>query len=482
VDGAVVDRRPPVAPAALAVAAFGAGAAGALGGSMLLLALCAGLLATSALVTVGTLRWPALVAALVLVIIFIPIRRYAFPGSLPIELEPYRLLVAMLLGGWLAGLLVDPRTRLRATPLGAALALILGVSVASVLANAGRAAEHQTEVLKSLSFLASFVLVFFLVASVVRSRYDADVILKTLVSAMAIVGLLAIVESRTGMSPFAHLDRFIPILQAGDDLVRGSGRRARGPAEHPIALGAALVLAVPLAFHLATAATSRRIWWWACLALLATGTLATLSRTGVLMLVVVLLVYLWLRRRETVRLWPLFLPALAALHFALPGTLGTFKETFFPEGGLVTQQSTSTGDCNSDGRIADIGPTLDEVSRQPLLGIGFGTRIITGPEPNACILDNQWLGTVLEVGVVGFLAWVSLFVGFIRRLGRAGRARTADGDLCVALTAAIAAYAVGMASFDALGFVQVTFVLFLLFGLAAATLARLGSTSLAAGP
>ena len=52
--------------------------------------------------------WPRLMAGLILVILFIPIRRYSLPGNLPFELEPYRLLVAVLLVGWGASLLVDP--------------------------------------------------------------------------------------------------------------------------------------------------------------------------------------------------------------------------------------------------------------------------------------------------------------------------------------------------------------------------------------
>ncbi len=36
--------------------------------------------------------WPRLLAGLILVILFIPIRRYSLPGNLPFELEPYRLI------------------------------------------------------------------------------------------------------------------------------------------------------------------------------------------------------------------------------------------------------------------------------------------------------------------------------------------------------------------------------------------------------
>ena len=59
------------------------------------------------------LSWHALLAGLVLVILFIPIKRYSLPGNLPFELEPYRLYVAFLATMWLAALLVDPRVRFR---------------------------------------------------------------------------------------------------------------------------------------------------------------------------------------------------------------------------------------------------------------------------------------------------------------------------------------------------------------------------------
>ena len=57
----------------------------------------------------------------------------------------------------------------------------------------------------------------------------------------------------------------------------------------------------------------------------------------------------------------------------------------------------------------------------------------------------------------------------LRRLGRASKRDDSPlGWLLVAITAGIAAYAVGMFTFDALGFVQVTFLLFVLLGLGAA--------------
>ena len=56
-----------------------------------------------------SIGWPRLIAALILIILFIPIRRYSLPGNLPFQLEPYRVFVALLVLGWVASLLVDPR-------------------------------------------------------------------------------------------------------------------------------------------------------------------------------------------------------------------------------------------------------------------------------------------------------------------------------------------------------------------------------------
>ena len=342
--------------------------------------------------------------------------------------------------------------------------------VASIAANPERASEMQSTVLKSFTFFLSFVVVFYLVVSVVRSRQVLDLLVKTLVAGGAVVAVLAVVEARAGFTPFTRLHELVPFLTPdpsfGGAIGRGGATRAYGPAEHPIALGAALVMLVPLAVYVVRTASAR---WWFAAAALVVGVLSTVSRTGVVMLLVVGLVFLWLRPRETRRLWPALLPVLIVTHFAVPGTLGSLKQAFLPEDGLVAEQQGMAGSCSSSGRVADLGPTLGEVAEKPFLGYGFGTRITTGPDSNACILDNQWLGTLLEVGALGAIAWLLLFLSVLRRLGRAAKRDDSPlGWLLVAVTAGIAAYAVGMFTFDALGFIQVTFLLFILLGLGAA--------------
>ena len=420
------------------------------------------------------LPWRRILVALVLVILFIPLRRYRLPGDAGFSLEPYRLLVALILAGWAAALLCDARVRLRKSGLEGTLLCIAAVVMASDLSNPGRVAPLQAEVLKAVTFLFSFFLVFYLVVSVVRSRAALDLIVKTLVLGGGIIGFFAVVEARTGFSPFAYVDKVIPILVADPSfesgLQRGSTVRTVGPAEHPIALGALLVMLVPLAVYVTRYYGGK---WYIAFACIVIGVLSTVSRTGIMMLIALGIVFFWLRGREMKRIWPLLLPVIVATQFAVPGTLGSLKASFFPEGGLIAQQESSAGDCSSSGRVADIGPTLAEVAKKPFLGYGYGTRVVTGPTQNACILDNQWLGTTYELGYFGLIAWLLLFIRVARRYGRAGKDDDSPtGWMLVAVTASVTAYAVGSFTFDALGFSQVTFMLFLILGLGAAARAN----------
>jgi hypothetical protein len=238
------------------------------------------------------------------------------------------------------------------------------------------------------------------------------------------------------------------------------------------------VILLPLAGYLARRTHQRR--WWVAAALLLLGGLATLSRTSMLMLLVIVVTFLVLRPRETRRLWPLLLPLLVVVHIAIPGTIGTFKESFFPKGGLIKEQQADPG-FKGSGRLADVSPTFEKISREPLLGIGFGTRITDGsPGTNADILDDQWLGTLLETGVVGVVAWIWVFFRSIRRFGKAAKRDLSDrGWLLAGITGSSAAFMVAMITFDSFSFAQVTLVLFIELAIGQAAL-RMRSAEAAA--
>src|SRR5688500_17105209 len=180
------------------------------------------------------LRWRSLLVALIGVILFIPIGRYARPGALPFDMEPYRVMVGLLVIIWIACLLVQREVRYR--PSG--LALPLGMVAFALLLSVGTNAERvhslgiETEVIKGLTFFGSFIVVLLFVSSSIGSRADLDAVLKALVGGGAIVALLAVIESRTGLTPFDSIDRLIPILDYAGDITtleaRGGDFRALG--------------------------------------------------------------------------------------------------------------------------------------------------------------------------------------------------------------------------------------------------------------
>lgn len=422
------------------------------------------------------LTWPNLVVVTAVVILVIPIRREAIAGSLPFALEPYRVVVALVLALWVAALAIDARVRLRATFIDGPLLAVLGVAAASVFVNQGRIRELGVEavVTKSLAFLVGFLLVFWLVVSVIRRFADVDTVVRALVATGAAIAFFALVEARTSFSVFDELvelipgtDRAVPLDPSIADPVRGGRLRLFGSAQHPIEFSAIMAMLVPLGLYLVHTTQRRR--WWLALGLVLLGALATVSRTGIVMLVVIVGVFLWLRPHQTIRWWPLAIPGVVVVHVAAPGALRELVAAFFPAGGLIAEQQAGAA---GSGRLASLGPALEEVASRPLLGGGYGSRIVSGPQANSFIVDDMWLGLAMEVGLVGLAAWVWLFARFLRWTGPVAKHdQSQRGWLLVALVASVAAYCVGMLTFDTLSFIQVTFLFVIMLALAASVFA-----------
>lgn len=464
----------------------------------------AGLLVLVSVLSVGyrtALRWDVLVGFLLVVVLVIPIKRYGFAVSLPFDLEPYRVLIAILLAFWIAALLVDSDVRLRGSAVDGPLLLFALAVTASIALNPGsitsfdvlrslagpgttdtirgleaiRIVDVSEDVAKALLFLVSFYLAFYFIVSVARSPRAIHIVLKTLVLGAAGVAVFAIVERRTNYNVFDHLEGWVPLVnfEGGlpeEGIVRGGRQRVYGSAQHPIALAALLVMVVPLSLYLAHQ-TRRRIWY-AAAAALTLGALATVSRTSVTMLAVVGIVFLSLRPAIMKPVLVLLVPALLVVHLAIPGTIGSLRQAFFPSEGLIADQTVYGGRISGE-RLA---PQIDAIQQQPAFGQGYGTRVTSGREANARILDNQWLGTAVETGLVGVFAWLWLFVRFLRRAGsEAKRDQSGRGWLLAALAASVAAFAVGMLTFDAFSFIQATFVLFVVLALGSSTLAWRGA-------
>jgi O-antigen ligase len=78
-------------------------------------------------------------------------------------------------------------------------------------------------------------------------------------------------------------------------------------------------------------------------------------------------------------------------------------------------------------------------------------------------LDNEWLGTLVQLGIFGIVGTVCLVFGSLLTVGGfAGRVRGPRSDLAAACAAAIGAFGVSMFVFDAFAFVQSTIVFFMI--------------------
>ena len=428
------------------------------------------------------IAWDRLIALILVVVLFVPIGRYQLPASLPFNLELYRVVVALCVLVWAASLLVDPRVRLASTAFDHPLALIAVCVLASEITNPARAGAYGSHVVKALMFFLSFILVYYLTATTLKTRTSVEFLLKLVTASGAVIGVFAVYELRAHYNVFDHLHAVLPFLRFGGALsyqTIGGNLRVFGPSQQPIALGAVMVLILPLSVYFANADAhkSARRWWVIAAALILLGAFASGSRTAMMMLTAEVFVFLLLKPKETRKLWPALFPAIILVHFALPGTIGGFKEAFMPKGGLVAQQSRFQPGWNpqlAGGRIRLIKPMLTEASGKPFFGEGYGTRIsgFNEPDRNAPILDNQWLNNVLDIGFIGLGAWVWLFTGAVRALSRASRTAVShdDGWLFASLAASVAGFAVGMFTFDAFGFTQVTFIFWVLLALSAALL------------
>jgi hypothetical protein len=421
--------------------------------------------------------WHSLMALTVLVILFIPIRRYALTAALPFQLELYRIIVAAIALAWLTSLLIDPRVRLRSSAMDRPIAAFLIAVMLSVVFNLPRVEAVGSVFAKTITFFLSFFVVFYLIVSLLRSPRAIDFVVRTLLVGGAVLGLFAILESRTGYNAFDHLRTVLPFLKvdwaglSDTNVQRGGNLRVYASAQHPIALGAAFAVLLPLAVYRARASGQRR--WWVAAFFIFFGLFTAQSRTAILMLLAIIIVFAALYPRQMKRLWPMLLPAIAVMHLMLPGTLGTIKDSFFPKGGLVAEQGNQQV---GSGRVATLGPVLrTEFLPNPTLGEGFATRITqddaSGVLANAPITDNQWLSLLAQTGFVGVLAFLWILVRGIRRMGAAAkRDPTGRGWLLGSTTASVAAFGVGMFTFDAFSFIQVTILFFIVLALGAATL------------
>jgi polysaccharide biosynthesis protein PslJ len=290
----------------------------------------------------------------------------------------------------------------------------------------------------------------------VTDRLRLDVLLRRLVTAVGVLAGLGVVQFFTGLDVTRYLQ--IPGLVANTSyaevLARADFRRPAGTATHPIEFGVVLAIVLPLALHFALHGNGKPWRRWLPVALIATALPISISRSAIVGAVVVLLFLLptWpvdQRRRAYVALVGL----IGAVYLVVPGLLGTLRNLFT---GLL-----GGGDSSTQSRTNSYGVAAHYISERPVLGRGVGTFL-----PSYQILDNQYLITMIEAGLLGSLALFGLFFTGVLT-ARGIRRRSTDPvvrSLAQSLAAAIAVALVAFGTFDALSFPMAAGTTFFVLG------------------
>lgn len=390
-------------------------------------------------------------------LLLIPSRLHV--GPLGSAGTPAQLLALVLCLGWVLGRFHSRTSEAmpRLQPLHFALLAFVAAAIASYVAAAARPIRgiELNAADRGMLGVLAWVGMFVMMSDRLPNRRSLDIVLWRLTCVGGAVALLGVAQFVTGRT---FVDRIsIPGLTANSEFElegRGAGLvRVVGTSTHALEFGVVLTTILPLAIHYALHAggRSKAARGWPLLAIAAAIPLS-ISRSAILLSVVVLaLVLPTLARAVQVRAIVLLAVLGAVMYVAIPGLAGTFR-------GLFTGVSEDT---STQSRTGSYGYAFDFVRERPLFGRGLRTFL-----PDYRILDNQYLNILIEMGVVGLVATLVLFVLAIAT-GFAVRRTSHDEELRslgVALAAAIAAGAMSLTFYDGLAFPMAAGTMFVCIG------------------
>jgi len=378
--------------------------------------------------------------------------------------QPAQLLGLGIALWWLADWLGQPRSRSRVgQPLKRFAFVFLVAVLASYLVAALRPLSSAEQLAADRAVLNVIAWIGVMLAAMdgITSRSRLDTLLRRVVLLGGLESILGIVQLLARQS-FVQYLQLPGLSNTGVDpllLSRGSFLRPVGTAISPIEYGVFLSMVLPIALHYAVSDVGRRTFLarWFPVGAIACALSLSLSRSAIICTAVGFAVLLpaWpprLRRRVY-----LAAPAFAAvLAVALRGFVRTVLNLF---AGIQSDSSTVS-------RADSYAVAWSFITRAPVFGRGMGTFL-----PEYRILDNQYLGSLIELGVVGLACMLLLFLAGAVTAWQLRRPMVmpdghtpATSRLGPALAAAIAAGCVSFAFFDAFSFPMVPSTLFLVFG------------------
>ena len=276
------------------------------------------------------------------------------------------------------------------------------------------------------------------------------------------MAMLGITQFFTGLDATQYI--VIPGLRPqtlNTDLLSRNGlNRPSATAAHPLEFAAVLGMVLPIAINRARfAPPGKRLQRWLQVALIGAAMPMTVSRSAVLAVVAVCLVLLptWPKLERRIAYAVLAL-GVTSLWFLVPGLVGTFSGLF----------ATLSGDTSTTSRTSAYGTAAPYISQHPWFGHGFNTFF----PASYFFTDDQYLLSLIEIGVIGLLALLALFITGLVTAQRIRRATTDPEmrDLGQSLTATIVVSMVAFGTFDTLSFNMAAGLTFMFLGCTGAAL------------
>jgi hypothetical protein len=410
---------------------------------------------------------PWMIAGFLVVIWLVPFNAIELPVSLPFDAKFDRIVLPVLALGWLlsiaAGGPAAPRLRLTRIHVGfLAFVAVVGLGVVLNATSLNQALEVNFAS-KKLSLLLAYGLMFAIIASSVR-RSELPAFFKFSLALGVIVAIGSIWEYRFHYNVFYDLSsrilgKVFVVTPYDPNAVDDLGRRmVQGPTDHPLELVGVLVMMFPFALIgvLRSERRRNRILYGLATCLLMGAMVSSDRKSALLAPLAVFLVVCYHYRGKLLRLAPLILALVIAVHALSPGALGTVVDQLNP---------SNLGVGTVSDRTSDYDAVRPDLWSHLLFGRGYGTY----DHVNYRTLDSDILNRVVDTGILGTCAFVFMLLCIVtvaRRLIR-GRDPTLE-PIALAAVASTVAYFVLCFLFDVSSFPHVPYILFSLAGLIAA--------------
>ncbi len=374
--------------------------------------------------------------------------------------RPAALLGIMMLGWWGLTRFLPHDIPSRAIAIRWALLVYMLTFVASMIVGLDRGLDglEARSMYRSLLLALSFCGVTLVLTDGLRTFASVERVLRWVVGLGAVGAVAGVIQFWFKYDIVQSIT--IPgLVKNRDDPgigTRGSADFARvsGFARHPIEFGVIMAALLPISIHLAThSAHSSRWKKWVAPVLIATTVPLSISRSGILALAAGMAVYAlgwsWRQRANFAVIAIIFAVGFQAVT---PGLLGTIRSLFV---GLENDNSVT-------GRTEDFDATSRYIQERPWLGRGPGTFVIERYR----LLDNEYLGTLIERGWIGLASLAFLLICSGATAIWLVRHATDErmSSLSRALGANVVVAIIVLGTFDALSFPIYSGLLFVVIG------------------